>query len=299
MNKHPLGGIFTALLTPFDKNGKVNEKALCDLIEFNVGKGVDGFYVNGSTAESFLLTEAERKLVYELVADRAKGRVKLIAQVGAIATDQAIGWAKLAESLGYDAVSSVAPFYFKFSADEVKKYYFDIVNEVSLPMIVYHIPAFSGVAMGAAAFGAFLTDDRFAGVKYTATDYFLMEQIKTAYPDKVIYNGYDETFLCGLSMGADGGIGSTYNVMPEMYLRVYNAFRAGDLATATATQRKIASIVTELIRHPVIPSVKVVLEEMGYAVGQATFPMKRLTETEKADLIAAVTAAGVSLEKFA
>ena len=281
MNKHPLGGIFTALLTPFDKNGKVNEKALCDLIEFNIRKGVDGFYVNGSTAESFLLTEAERKLVYELVADRAKGRVKLIAQVGAIATDQAIGWAKLAESLGYDAVSSVAPFYFKFSADEVKKYYFDIVNEVSLPMIVYHIPAFSGVAMGAAAFEAFLTDDRFAGVKYTATDYFLMEQLKTTYPDKVIYNGYDETFLCGLSMGADGGIGSTYNFMADKYVKLKALFEQGKITEAQAQQREINFIIDLLVKYGVMPMEKEILTQLGMDFGTCRRPFSPVSEEGK------------------
>ena len=281
MNKHPLGGIFTALLTPFDKNGKVNEKALCDLIEFNIRKGVDGFYVNGSTAESFLLTEAERKLVYELVADRAKGRVKLIAQVGAIATDQAIGWAKLAESLGYDAVSSVAPFYFKFSANEVKKYYFDIVNEVSLPMIVYHIPAFSGVAMGAAAFEAFLTDDRFAGVKYTATDYFLMEQLKTTYPDKVIYNGYDETFLCGLSMGADGGIGSTYNFMADKYVKLKALFEQGKITEAQAQQREINFIIDLLVKYGVMPMEKEILTQLGMDFGTCRRPFSPVSEEGK------------------
>ena len=281
MNKHPLGGIFTALLTPFDKNGKVNEKALCDLIEFNIQKGADGFYVNGSTAESFLLTEAERRLVYELVADKAKGRVKLIAQIGEIATDRAIGWAKLAESLGYDAVSSVAPFYYKFSADEVKKYYFDIVNEVSLPMVVYHIPAFSGVALGAAAFDAFLTDDRFAGVKYTATDYFLMEQLKTAYPNKVIYNGYDETFLCGLSMGADGGIGSTYNFMADKYVKLKALFEQGKLAEAQAQQREINYIINLLVKYGVMPMEKEILTQLGMDFGNCRRPFSPVSEEGK------------------
>ena len=284
MAQHKLGGVFTALLTPFDKNGKINDNALIDLIRMNLKKGASGFYVNGSTAESFLLTEAERKHVYELVAAEAKGKAKLIAQIGAISTDQAISWAKLAESLGYDAISSVAPFYFKFSADEVKKYYFDIVNEVSLPMIVYHIPALSGVALGAAAFAAFLTDDRFAGVKYTATDYFLMEQIKTAYPDKVIYNGYDETFLCGLSMGADGGIGSTYNFMADKYVRLKKLFEENKIAEAQAQQREINFIINLLVKHGVMPAEKEILNQLGLDFGTCRRPFTPVSEEGKRDI---------------
>lgn len=284
MAEHKLGGIFTALLTPFDKNGKINDNALVDLIQMNIKKGVSGFYVNGSTAESFLLTEAERKHVYELVAAEAGGKVKLIAQIGAISTDQAISWAKVAESLGYDAISSVAPFYFKFSTDEVKNYYFDIVNEVSLPMIVYHIPAFSGVALGAAAFDAFLTDDRFAGVKYTATDYFLMEQIKSAYPDKVIYNGYDETFLAGLSMGADGGIGSTYNFMADKYVTIKKLFEENKIAEAQEKQREVNFIITLLVKYGVMPAEKEILNQLGLDFGTCRRPFSPVSEEGKRDI---------------
>ena len=277
-------GIYTALLTPFDKNGKINEKALIDHIHQNIADGATGFYVNGSTAESFLLTEAERKYIYELVAAEAKGKCTLLAQIGAISTAQAIEYAKLCEKLGYDAISSVAPFYYKFGANEIKNYYFDIVNEVSLPMIVYHIPALSGVALGAAAFEAFLTDDRFAGVKYTANDYFLMEQLKTAFPNKVIYNGYDETFLAGLSMGADGGIGSTYNCMVDKYVKIEKLFREGKIAEAQEIQREVNFIINIFIKHGVMAAEKEVLNQKGLAFGDCRRPFAPISEEGKREI---------------
>ena len=108
-------GIFPALLTPFDENDRVNVKVLEELVDYNLKKGVNGFYVGGSTAEAFLLTEEERLLVMKTVSERAKGKCTLIAHVGCISTAQAIKFAKAAEERGYDAVSSVAPFYYKFS----------------------------------------------------------------------------------------------------------------------------------------------------------------------------------------
>ena len=143
--KEKFKGIFTALLTPFQENGNINREALENLIDYNLKKGVKGFYVTGSTGEAFLLSYEERKEVMKIVSEKVGGKCTLIAQIGCISTKQAIGLAKYAEDLGYDAISSVAPYYYKFSFAEIKKYYFDIVDSVSLPMIIYNFPAFSGV----------------------------------------------------------------------------------------------------------------------------------------------------------
>ena len=195
-------GIYTALLTPFDKNGKINEKALIDHIHQNIADGATGFYVNGSTAESFLLTEAERKYIYELVAAEAKGKCTLLAQIGAISTSQAIEYAKLCEKLGYDAISSVAPFYYKFGANEIKNYYFDIVNEVSLPMIVYHIPALSGVALGGLGIYKYIVQWGGAGatVPLTGFGYCLAKGVKKA----VLEDGFIGALTGGLTATAGG-----------------------------------------------------------------------------------------------
>ena len=114
-------GIFTALLTPFDENNKINEKALEALVKHNVNMGADGFYVCGSTAEAFLLTTEERKQVMEIVKATAPEKT-LIAHIGSISEDEAHTLADHANALGYDAISSVAPFYYKFSFGEIKDY---------------------------------------------------------------------------------------------------------------------------------------------------------------------------------
>lgn len=281
MAEHQFSGIFTALLTPFDKNNKLNEKALCDLVKMNLDKGVSGFYVGGSTAEAFLLTDDERRAVYEIVAAEAKGKCKLLAHIGALSTDQAIGFAKHAERLGYDAISSVAPFYFKYTFAELKQYYFDIVNEVALPMIVYHFPNFSGVSLTAANVGEFLQDDRFAGIKYTSSDYFMMEQIKSAFPDKVVFNGFDETFLAGISLGADGGIGSTYNFMADKFVKIKKLYAEGKMQEAKAVQQEANAIITVLCQIGVMQAEKEVLNQLGLDFGHCRRPFAPVTEEQK------------------
>ena len=273
-------GIFTALLTPFDDKNKINEKSLEQLIEMNIKKGVDGFYVSGSTAEAFLLTEEERRHLYKLVKDIVGNRCTLIAHIGCVGTLQTIDYGKYVESLGYDAISSVAPFYYKFSFEEIKQHYYMTVNNVNLPMIIYNIPNFSGVSLTPANIGEFLCDERFIGVKHTSNDYFAMQQFKAAFPEKVIYNGFDEMFLAGLSMGADGGIGSTYNFMAEKFVKIKQHFDKNKIKQAQSIQADVNKIVSALCKVGVFQGEKAVLSLMGIDFGDARPPFSKLSKDD-------------------
>ena len=278
-------GIFPALLTPFYADGGINKKALEQLIELNLEKGVRGFYVCGSTAEVFLLREDERRALYQLTKDIVGSRATLIAHVGDISTDRACNYARFTEKLGYDAISAVAPFYYKFSFDEIKRYYFDIVNAAALPMIVYNFPNFSGVNLSVDQIGHFLSDPRFIGVKHTSNDYFALSQFKTAFPDKIIYNGFDEMMLAGLSMGADGGIGSTYNFMADKFIRLMDLFSQNRMEEAQALQKQINIIIAALCRVGVMQGEKAVLSAMGLDFGIARAPFAPLTPEQEKGLL--------------
>lgn len=287
--KNKLTGIIPALLTPFDENGNINTDALERLIDWNIEKGVNGFYVGGSTAEAFLLTESERNLVYEVAAKAAGGRVPLIAHVGSISTDQAIRFAKTAERLGYDAVSAIAPFYYKFSFAQIRQYYFDIAGATGLPMIIYNFPNFSGVNLTVEQVAEFFADERFIGIKHTSNDFFSLEQFKKRFPDKTVLNGFDEMLLAGLSMGADGGIGSTYNLMAEKYIELIRLFRAGQTDRALVIQDECNRIIRALCRVGVMEGEKEVLCQLGFAFGGARRPFSELTAEQKAFLKAEIT----------
>ena len=275
-------GILPALLTPFDAEGHINTDALERLVDWNIEKGVNGFYVGGSTAEAFLLSEAERELVYEVAAKAAAGRVPLIAHVGSISTDQAIRFAKTAGRLGYSAVSAIAPFYYKFTFDQIKRYYFDIADATELPMVIYNFPNFSGVSLSTEQVAEFFADSRFIGIKHTSNDFFSLEQFKTCFPEKLVFNGFDEMLLCGLAMGADGGIGSTYNFMAEKYVELYRLFCAGQTDAARALQKECNRIIRVLCRVGVMEGEKEVLCQLGFDFGHARPPFSRLTAEQKA-----------------
>lgn len=273
-------GIFPALLTPFDQNDRVNERELEKLVKFNVEKGATGFYVGGSTAEAFLLSMDERKLIMDVVKSAAPNQT-LIAHVGSISESQAIELGKHASRLGYDVVSSVAPFYYKFSFEEIKNYYFRVAEESALPMLVYHFPAFSGVNMGVKEMGAFLSDEKFIGIKYTSNDFFTMERCKTNFPNKLVYNGYDEMFLAGLSMGADGGVGSTYNFMVDKFVKIKKLFDENKLSEAQALQQQVNGIISVLCQVGVMQAEKEVLNQLGFDFGVCRKPFGEPTVEQK------------------
>jgi N-acetylneuraminate lyase len=274
-------GIIPALLTPFDENDKLNENELKKLIERNIAQGVSGFYVAGSTGEAFLLSMEERKRVMQIVKETAGKRVTLIAHVGCVATAHSVELARYASELGYDAVSSVAPFYYKFGFEDIKKHYFAIADASGLPVIVYNFPAFSGVNITVDQLGELLSDERVIGLKHTSSDYFAMERLRHLFPDKVIYNGYDETYLCGLMMGCDGAIGSTFNFMSDKFIAITNAFKAGDIKLAQALQREANDVLDPLIKTGVMAGEKEVLNQLGFSFGQPRAPFKPVDDNGK------------------
>lgn len=265
-------GILTALLTAFDKNGKINAKAMSDLVEFNLSQGVNGFYVGGSTGESMVMTAEERKELFAIVANATKGRATLIAHVGTISTDAACDMAKAAEKCGYDAISAVAPFYYSFSYEAIKGYYNDILNSCNLPMIIYNFPASGSFSFTAEKANEVIKDERIIGIKHTSQDLFLLNQFKKLDREIVVYNGYDEMLVAGLSMGADGGIGSTYNFMGNKYVKMFDAFNKGDLTTAMAIQEEVNLIIMQLIKYGVFQSEKAILSAMGIDMGDCRKP---------------------------
>lgn len=277
-------GIYTALLTPFDKNDKINRTELEKLIRHNLKMGVKGFYVCGSTGEAFLLTTDERKEVMRIVKETAPDAT-LIAHIGSVDEREATELALYAETLGYNAISSVTPFYYKFSFDEIKNYYLRLANATSLPMLVYYIPAFSGVNMGVGEISQFLNNEKFLGVKFTSNDFFTLEQCKTNFPHKIVFNGYDEMFLSGLSMGADGGIGSTYNFLADKFVKIQQLFEQNKIAQAQQLQREVNRIIVILCNIGVMQAEKEVLNQLGLDFGICRKPFGEVTAEQK-ELIA-------------
>ena len=277
-------GIYAALVTPYTSEGKVDYRELQKLVDYLICQGLEGFYVNGSTAEAFLLSVEERNSTIRAVVEANSGRAKVICHVGAISTEHAISFAKNAEKCGADAVSAISPFYYKFSEAEIVQYYQDIMSSTELPMFVYNFPNFSGFSLTAEVLEKLNHNKNLLGVKFTSSDMFLLEQIKTLHPELVVWNGFDEMLSAGLVMGADGGIGSTYNCMPKLAHKVYDAFEAGNLKEMHLYQAKMNKVIKTICKYGVFASVKEILEMDGFAFHGVRKPFTPMTEEGRKEL---------------
>lgn len=268
-------GVIPALVTSFDQEGNLDETRQRNAVRFLLDKGVHGLYLTGSTGEGFLMTPEERQQVVEVVIDEVKGRVPVIVHVGAIGTKISTDLARHAERAGADAISSVPPFYWKFSEDQIFNYYRDITRSVDVPMIVYNI-ALAG-AVGFSFIKRLATIPGVAGIKYTLSSQFEIMRIKEEIGrDFVVFSGSDEQAVAGLALGADGLIGSFYNLIPEPFLALYDAVKNNDLARAREAQRIANAIILFTLDRNFMPCLKAGMQWMGVDAGWCREPFGQL-----------------------
>ena len=285
-------GVFPALVTPLTQDEKLNIPALRQLLEYEMAQGANGFYIGGATGEGLLLDVPERKKLCEksieyIGADKAK-----IVHITDMNFRNTIELAKHAEAAGADAISSIAPIYFKYDENEIYEYYKEIAKSVNIPVIIYYTVS-AGVTISLDLFARLFEIDNITGVKWTSSNYYEMISLRERFPDANIFNGPDEMLVCGLSGGADGGIGSTYNVMYPTIRKIYDCFRAGDIRGAQETQKKADKIIRAMLKYSVIPVCKLILEERGIDVGYASFPMVKYTSEQRKQILADLTEAGL------
>jgi N-acetylneuraminate lyase len=284
-----LRGLIAATYTPFTADLAVDPAAIAAIVERLVASGVSGLYVCGSTGEGVSLSTPERKQVLEAYIAAVDGRLPVVAQVGHNSLVEACDLAAHAHQAGATAVSALAPAYFKPGSVEMLVECCRPIAEAAaeLPFYYYHIPVLTGVALPMVPFlreaGAAIPN--FAGLKYTAAT--LNEYQECVAVDggrfDVLY-GFDELLLPALSVGARGAVGSTYNIAAPLYLRLIDAFDAGNLESARELQLQAIRLINTLARFPFHPAVKVLLGWLGTPCGECRPPQPRLTAAQQQEL---------------
>ena len=248
MNLNKYKGIIPAFYACYDKNGEVSVEGIKQLVEFLIEKGVNGLYVGGSSGECIYLTVEERKKTLEAVMEANKGRLTIIAHVACNNTRESCELARHAESLGVDAIATIPPIYFKLPESAIAKYWNDISAAApDTDYIIYNIPQLAGVALTIPLFNEMLKNPRVIGVKNSSMPIqdiqMFRRQAKLNEREIVIFNGPDEQFVGGRLIGADGGIGGTYAVMPELFVKLNSLLEAGDFANAGKLQDDINEVI--------------------------------------------------------
>lgn len=241
-------GIIPAFYACYDEEGNISPERIRKFTQYLIDKKVTGLYVNGSSGECIYQSKEERKIILENVMEVARGKITIIAHVGCNNTADSMELAAHAEKMGVDAIASIPPIYFHLPDYAIAEYWNDISSAApNTDFVIYNIPQLAGVALSMNLYKEMLKNPRVIGVKNSSMpiqDIQMFKDVKGE--DSIVFNGPDEQLVGGLAIGADGGIGGTYAVMPELYLKIKELVDNGDIKTARKIQNTADRIIYEM-----------------------------------------------------
>jgi N-acetylneuraminate lyase len=283
-------GLVAAVHTPFHLDGALNLDVIPRQAEHLLATGVRAAFVGGSTGESHSLTVEERIALTRRWTEVARGTsLSVIAHIGCNCQADVVTLAREAARSGVEAISALAPSYFKpSSVDDLITFLAAPAKSAGdLPFYFYDIPSMTGVTLSMVKF---LTDapariPNLAGIKYTNMDAIQFQEC-ARFRDGAfdILWGTDETLLAALALGAEGAVGSSYNFAAPIYHRVIAAFDRGDWPAARQAQADSIAVIRLLQRYSYLPAAKYVMTLLGVPVGPARSPLPGLGDAQKQDL---------------
>ncbi len=242
-------GIIPAFYACYNSNGEVSLDKVKRQVQYFIDKGVKGIYVNGSSGECIYLNVEERKSIIEAVMEVAKGQLTVINHVACNNTRDSVDLAKHSEKLGVDAIAAIPPIYFKLPEYSIKNYWNTISDAApNTDFIIYNIPQLAGVALSTQLYDEMRQNPKVIGVKNSSIPVQDIQNFVASGGDSyIVFNGPDEQFLGGRMMGAEGGIGGTYGVMPELFLKLDALIKAHQFKQAQKLQFAINEIIVVLV----------------------------------------------------
>lgn len=290
-----LKGALTALITPFDKNGNVAEKTLCDLVEWQVKQGINGLVPVGTTGESPTLSYQEHKRVIELCVRQVAKRVPVIAGAGSNSTKEAVELAEFAEKAGADAVLVVTPYYNKPNQRGMYQHFSTVAKAISIPLIIYNIPGRSVIDMTADTMAKLHHDCKnIIGVKdATSKIERVSEQREKCGKDFVQLSGDDSTALGFNAQGGVGCISVTSNIAPKQCAELFQACRENNFAKALELNDRLMPLNRALFLEPSPAGVKYAAEKLGICTSVVRSPIVPIEDTTKHIIDAALKHAGL------
>ena len=293
-------GIIPAFYACYDANGEINPAAVRELTRWFIDQGVQGLYVGGSSGECIYQSKEERKIVLENVMAEAKGKLTVIAHIACNNTADSKELAAHAESLGVDAIASIPPIYFKLPPYAIAKYWNDMSAAApNTDFIIYNIPQLAGVSLSVPLLKEMLKNPRVIGVQNSSMPVQDIQMWKDE--GAIVFNGPDEQLISGLVMGAIGGIGGTYGAMPQLYVKLYNLVKEGDLATAQQLQNDCCRIIYKMCsgHGNMYGMIKEILRKMGCPdCGSVRAPLAELIESDYAIADECVEMIQAALKKY-
>lgn len=281
-----MDGTGVPLVTPFDEQEAVDADALRDLTAWVEDAGVDFLVPCGSTSEAPLLSADERERAIAAVADAADGPV--LAGVGAESLANTLDLTRRAADAGADAALAVTPHYFDYGQEALAAYYRDLADESPLPVYLYSVPAYTGVALEPGTVADVADHGNVRGIKDSSGDLRRLQRTIDRVPDDFdVLVGNGAVYAPGLDAGAAGGVLAVANAAPERASEIYRAHRDGDDAEARRINRDLVELDTALVEHGV-PAFKAAMRERGQPAGRARRPFRSLDDDVREEIAALV-----------
>ena len=285
-------GVIPAFYACYGQDGSISAEGVKALTRHLIAKGVKGVYVGGSSGECIYQHPDERKAVLEAVMSEARGKITVIAHVACNNTADSVELAAHAEACGVDAIAAIPPIYFHLPEYAIADYW----NAMSAAaphteFVIYNIPQLAGTALTMSLLRTMLQNPNVVAVKNSSMPTQDIQMFKDAgiaargQNGFVVFNGPDEQFVSGLAMGADGGIGGTYAVMPELFLKMYELVHKGEMDAARALQYQADRIIYKMCEaHGNLYAVqKELLRRMyGLELGGVRAPLPGLAPADEA-----------------
>lgn len=286
-------GIFPAIITPMTAEGRLNESAFRQVMEFNIQAGVQGFWVAGGTGESVLLEDEENRRIAEIAADQSQGRIINIMHVGAPTTVRTARLAEHAAKAGCEAICCVPPFFYRQSDEAIVEHYRVVAAAADLPFFVYNLPQSTGIEITPELMAKIQEQvPQLAGLKHSAP---YMGYVRSfAQMGLACLIGNCRLMLPALTIGATGCVDGPPNMAPERWVALWRAWQSGDLASAQAAQEH-ASQVADLVKPFKFHAIaKVVIgARLGIDCGDPRPPGQALSADERMELLAKVREMGL------
>ncbi len=290
-----LRGSLTALVTPFEKSGRFDEKAFRALVEWQIGEGTAGLVPVGTTGESPTLSHEEHRQVVKTCVEMANGRVPVVAGAGSNNTDEAVGLAQFAERAGADAILVVTPYYNKPTQRGLYQHFATVARSTSLPIVIYNIPPRSVIDMLPETMGRLAHDfSNIVGVKdATGKVERVSEQRLTCGTDFIQLSGEDASALGFNAHGGVGCISVTANVAPRLCAEFQEATLGGDREKALELQDRLMPLHRAIFVEPGVSGAKYALSRLGRVENLVRSPLMTVEPATAEKIEAAMQHAGL------
>lgn len=271
----------TALVTPF-YNGEIDYSALEKMIEFQISNGADGIVLLGTTGEAPTVYENERRELIDFAVKKINKRVPLIIGTGSNATSVAVRYSKSAQEQGADACLVVSPYYNKATPEGIIQHYKEIAKEVQIPIIIYNVPARTGLKIPMEVYNALAKTDNIVGVKEASGDLGYLTELLYRHKDSFdVYTGCDDHILPTLALGGMGVISVVGNLVPQRISQLCHEFQKGNTREARELQLSLTPLITELFREVNPIPVKCAMSQMGMCQEEYRLPLCKSTRQKE------------------